>query len=95
MVSKGDRNYLISGAGGWKSIEMMDENGALLESKKFRKTEFNEIMKDQFWGPVVDIALEDAMIKKMGTTGGVDINPESYEEVREINNLLDFDENDL
>ena len=95
MVSKGDRSYLVSGNGGWKSIEMMDENGALLESKKFRKTEFNEIMEDHFWGPIVDIVLEDAMTKKMGTSDGAEINPESYEEMKELNNLLDFDESDL
>jgi len=95
MVTKGDRNYLISGTGGWKNIEMMDETGSLLESKKFRKTEFDEIMKDHFWGPIVDIVLQDAMTKKMGTSEGVDINPESYEEIKEINNLLDFDESDL
>lgn len=73
----------------------MDDTGSLLESKKFRKTEFGEIMKDHFWGPIVDIVLQDAMTKKMGTSDGVDINPDSYEEIKEINNLLDFDESDL
>jgi hypothetical protein len=53
-------------------------------------------MEDDFWGPIVDIILNDAMIKKMGTSDGVDIDPESYEEVKEVGKLLlDFDENDL
>jgi recombination protein RecA len=95
MVNRGDRSYQVSGTGGWKTIEMFDENGTIIDSKKFRKTEFDEIQRDHFWGPIVDIILEDAMIKKMGTSEGVEINPESYEEMREINNLLDFDEGDV
>ncbi len=96
MVSHEDRSYLVSGAGGWKTIQIMDQNGIEIETKKFRKTEFNEIIADKFWGPIVDIILEDAMIKKMGTSDGVDIDPESYEEVKEVGNLLlDFDESDL
>jgi recombination protein RecA len=95
MVTKGNRTYLVSGTGGWKTIEMMDENGSLLESKKFRKTEFNEIQNDHFWGPIVDIILEDAMIKKMGTNQGVEIDTESYEEMKSLNDLLEFDESDL
>lgn len=95
MVSRGERTYLISGTGGWKSIEMMDDQGKLIESKKFRKTEFNEIMSDHFWGPIVDIILEDAMIKKMGTNDGVEINTDSYEEMKSLNDMLDFDESDL
>lgn len=94
-VKNGDRTYLISGTGAWKTIEMFDENGMSLESKKFYKANFDEIINDNFWGPIVDIVLKDAMTKKMGTSEGVDINPESYEEVKEINNLLDFDESDL
>lgn len=90
-----DRSYLISGTGGWKTIEMFDENGTLIDSKKFRKTEFNELQEDHFWGPIVNLILKDAMVKKMGTSDGVDINPESYEEMKEVNNLLDFDESDI
>ena len=95
MVTDGDRCYLVAGTGGWKTISIMDESGKEIESKKFRKTEFDQIMKDKFWGPIVDIIIKDAMVKKMGTSDGVDINPESYEEIKEINNLLDFDESDL
>jgi recombination protein RecA len=96
MVTHEGRCYLVSGTGGWKTIQIMDENGVEIETKKFRKTEFNEVMEDDFWGPIVDIILKDAMIKKMGTSDGVDIDPESYEEVKEVGKLLlDFDENDL
>ena len=69
---------------------MFDENGTLLDSKKFRKTEFNEIMADDFWGPIVDIILRHAMIKKMGTSDGVDIDADSYEEIRSLADELDM-----
>jgi len=96
LVTVDGRSYLISGNGGWKTIEVLDETGSLVDSKKFRKTEFKEIQEDEYWGPIVDIVLKDAMIKKMGTSEGVDIDPESYEEVKEVGNLLlDFDESDL
>ena len=95
MVSDGDRSYQISGTGGWKTIEMFDENGSLIDSKKFRKTEFDEIMTDNFWGPIVDIVLKDAMVKKMGTSDGVEIDSDSYEEIRSLNDMLDFEESDI
>jgi len=84
------RSYHVTGTGGWKSIEMFDENGTLIDSKKFRKTEFNEIIEDNFWGPIVDIILKDAMIKKMGTSDGVDIDVESYEEMKALADELDI-----
>ena len=95
MVSYEDKCYLVSGTGGWKTIQVMDSNGIEVESKKFRKTEFDEIMKDDYWGPVVDIILNDAMVKKMGTSDGVEINPDSYEEIKSLNDILEFDESDL
>jgi protein RecA len=85
-----DRSYQVSGTGGWKTIEMFDTNGNMIDSKKFRKTEFNEIIDDDFWGPIVDIILKDAMIKKMGTSDGVDIDTESYEEMKALADELDM-----
>ena len=84
------RSYLVSGTGGWKSIEMFDENGTVIDSKKFRKTEFNEIIEDDFWGPIVEIILKNAMVKKMGTSDGVDIDTESYEEMKALADELDM-----
>ncbi len=89
-VSDGNYTYQVSGTGGWKTIESFDENGVLLNSKKFRKTEFNEIMEDEAWGPIVDVILKDAMIKKMGTSDGVDIDADSYEEIRSLADELDM-----
>jgi recombination protein RecA len=90
VVYHEDKSYQVSGTGGWKTIEMFDTNGNMLESKKFRKTEFDEIINDEAWGPVVDIILKDAMIKKMGTSDGVDIDMDSYEEMRSLADELDM-----
>ncbi len=90
IVYDDNKSYQVSGTGGWKSIEMFDENGKLIDSKKFRKTEFDEVIADDFWGPIVDIILKDAMIKKMGTSDGVDIDTESYEEMKALADELDM-----
>jgi recombination protein RecA len=90
IVTHEDKSYQVSGTGGWKTIEMFDENGTILDSRKFRKTEFNEIMTDEFWGPIVDIILKNAMVKKMGTSDGVDIDTESYEEMKALADELDM-----
>ena len=90
IVNHKDRSYQVSGTGGWKSIELFDENGIIIDSKKFRKIEFNEIIEDDFWGPIVDIILKDAMVKKMGTSAGVDIDTESYEEMKALADELDM-----
>ena len=90
IVYDDDKSYQISGTGGWKTIEIFDKNGTVVDSKKFRKTEFDEVISDEFWGPVVDIILKDAMIKKMGTSDGVDIDTESYEEMKALADELDM-----
>jgi|TARA_R110000824_G_scaffold62352_5_gene165211 recombination protein RecA len=90
IVNHKDRSYQVSGTGGWKSIELFDENGIIIDSKKFRKIEFNEIIEDDFWGPIVDIILKDAMVKKMGTSDGVDIDTDSYEEMKSLADQLDM-----
>ena len=56
----------------------------MLIEKKFRKKEFNDIMKDPEFKPYVDQLIEKAMVKVMTTTTGVDIDAESLVELQAL-----------
>ena len=85
--------YAVAGTGGWKTISMTDvSTGEVISEKKFRKTEFNEIMADEEWKDAVDILLDHALVKVMSSQEHVEIDPESYEEVKSLAEALDFDE---
>jgi recombination protein RecA len=84
--------YNITGSGGWKEISITDTlTGEVVADKKFRKTSFNEILEDEEWIEAIDILTEAAMKKKLGSIEGVDIDPESYEEVQALASELEMD----
>ena len=80
----------IGGTGAWKTIAVSNaETGEVVNEKKFYKTDFNEIMEDEFFGPYVDGLLELALVRV-----NTNVDPESYEEVRAVameleNGILD------
>jgi protein RecA len=74
----------VRGTGAWKSLVVTDTGtGEILVEKKFHKPKFNEIMNDPEYKNYVDGLLERAMIKKMNNSE-LDIDAESYEEIRSI-----------
>ena len=84
--------YNITGSGGWKEISITDTlTGEVVADKKFRKSSFNEILEDEEWIEAIDILTEAAMKKKLGSIEGVDIDPESYEEVQALASELEMD----
>ena len=83
----------VSGTGQWKKLIITDTNtGELLIEKKFRKKEFNMIMKDREFQPYIDALIEKAMVKVMSDPEFVDIDPESYEEIKALS--AEFNLND-
>ena len=100
-VVKDGIEYEIGGNGSWKSISKLDlstEPASLIDSKKFYKKDFKEIINSTEWKDAVNIILDDAMVKKMSSEEGIDINPDSYTEVSALGDMLggdDFDESDL
>ena len=65
--------------------------------KKFRKNAFNELINCKEHGKYLDMLLEKAMVKIMGDPDNMNIDVESYEEIRSIaDNLetLNFDPED-
>ena len=82
----------VSGSGTWKSLIVTDaKTGEIMVEKKFYKTEFDEVMRDPQYSPFVDALLECAMIRKMSDPNAVNIDAESYEEVRAISIDLETD----
>ena len=57
--------------------------GEIIVEKKFHKPKFNEIMTDPEYSSYVDDLLDRVMIKKM-CNDDLEIDPESYEEIRSI-----------
>ena len=73
----------VSGTGGWKNLSITDaETGELLVDKKFRKSEFNEILSDEMYSDYLEDALAAAMVKKFHADADIDL--ESLSEVEAI-----------
>ena len=85
--------YLIDGGGAWKTISISDvRTGEIIAEKKFYKVNFNEIISSAEWADAVDILTEAAMIKKLGTPEGAEIDHESFEEVQALASELGMDD---
>ncbi len=75
----------ISGTGAWKKLFVSDsKTGEVLVEKKFYKAEFGDIWKNPEYSKYIDGLLEAAMVRKMSDNESIDIDPESYEEVRAL-----------
>ena len=82
----------VSGTGGWKHMSVVEKNtGEVILEKKFRKTEFNELLNDRQYSIYLDGLIEKAMVKLLNSDEGIDINPESYEEIKALADELDVD----
>ena len=57
--------------------------GEILVEKKFHKPKFNEIMINPEYAPYIDDLLEVVMVKKFNKDD-LEINPDSYEEMRSL-----------
>ena len=80
----GGKEISVSGTGSWKCFTVTDiKTGEIIVEKKFHKPKFNEIMTDPEYSSYVDDLLDRVMIKKM-CNDDLEIDPESYEEIRSI-----------
>ena len=81
----------ISGTGAWKKLTVVNTTtGEQLVEKKFYKADFNEVWRDPEYKPLVDDLLEAAMIKKIESSD-LDLDIESYEEVRAVAMEMELD----
>ena len=88
----------VSGTGTWKQLKVIDsKTGEILHEKKFYKTAFDEVIDDDVLGVYVDQLLEKTLVRSSMSVKDMDIDAESYEEVRTIamrveDDLLDPEE---
>ena len=93
----GDNKIELSGTGAWKSLLVHNQKtGEVLVEKKFYKADFGDVWNSLEHSKYIDDLLEATMIRKMSSNESVDIDPESYEEIRSIaidseNDFLDLD----
>jgi recombination protein RecA len=86
----GDNVVKVAGTGAWKTFTVTDvKTGEIVAEKKFRKTEFNEILTNPEYSDFLDDLIEKAMVKILNTDAGIDIDPESYEEMKALADELD------
>ncbi len=78
----------IEGAGAWKTLSVKDSAGNEILTKKFHKPEFNAIMKDPKYNKWIEGMIEKVMVKTMMQAEDMDIDPESYEDVRSLADQL-------
>jgi len=78
------KEVVVSGTGSWKCITITDtKTGEILSEKKFHKPKFNEIVRSPEYAPYIDDLLEKVMIK-IFSVDNLDIDHESYEEIRSL-----------
>jgi protein RecA len=79
------KEILISGTGAWKQLRIVDaETGEVLIEKKFYKHDFESIIKDIACAHYIDALLEKAYVRQNFGSDEMDIDVESYEEIRTI-----------
>jgi len=63
----------------------------MTEGPKFRKNNFDEVMADMQYKHYIDGLIEASLIKKMSNTDAIDIDTESYEEMKSLAEEFDLD----
>jgi recombination protein RecA len=84
-----NKSISVSGMGQWRKIQIVCvKTGELLIEKKFRKKEFDEVMKNPEFKPFIDQLIERAMVKVMNSTESINIDHESLVEMESLSEKL-------
>jgi recombination protein RecA len=74
----------VEGTGAWKMIKVVNERQEIIVEKKFYKADFGDLWKDPQYKPWINGLLSKALIRTTVSAEDVDIDPESYEEMRAL-----------
>lgn len=83
-----DHQVSVEGTSAWKTIKVTNERNENIIEKKFYKADFGELWSDPQYKPWIDGLLEKALIRTSVSTGDLDIDPESYEEMRALKDQM-------
>ena len=78
------KEIALSGTGAWKTLSVTNvDTGEVMIEKKFHKPKFDEVMSNEEYNVYIDKLLERALVKTY-KVDEMDIDPESYEEMRSL-----------
>jgi recombination protein RecA len=83
-----EHQVAIEGTSAWKTMKVTNEKNENIIEKKFYKADFGDMWKDPQYKPWIDGLLEKALIRSTVSTSDLDIDPESYEEMRALKDQL-------
>lgn len=84
-MTKDGKRFSVSGNGAWKLFSVVDDaTGETITEKKFHKSSFDEVINDPEYAPYIDDLIEDCFVKRHVKPDEIDLDTESYEEVRSI-----------
>jgi len=84
----GNHQVEIEGTSAWKTMRVVNEKNENIIEKKFHKTDFGDMWKDPQYKPWIDGLLEKALIRTSVNASDLDIDPESYEEMRALKDQM-------
>jgi recombination protein RecA len=83
-----DHQVSVEGTSAWKTIKVTNEKNENIVEKKFYKADFGDLWKDPQYKPWIDGLLEKALVRTTVSTSDLDIDPESYEEMRALKDQM-------
>ena len=86
-------NHQVSfeGTSSWKTMKVINEKNESIIEKKFYKQDFGVMWADPLYKPWIDGLLEKALIRTAVSSSDLDIDPESYEEMRALRDQMTGD----
>jgi recombination protein RecA len=86
-------NHQVSfeGTSSWKTMKVINEKNESIIEKKFYKQDFGVMWADPVYKPWIDGLLEKALIRTSVSSSDLDIDPESYEEMRALRDQMTGD----
>lgn len=84
-VETGKHSIEVGGTSSWKTFIVSDrKTGEVLIEKKFYKADFNKILEDEEYKPYLDALIHGVFVRGSENPAEMEIDPDSYEEVRSI-----------
>jgi len=95
-ATAGGKSIEVSGTGAWKNfVVSCEKTGEVLVEKKFYKSDFEEVLKHPEYKDYLEDLIEQSFVKRISKIDDLDIDAESYEEVRAISSELEETLSDL
>jgi len=86
----GDVLIQVGGTGAWKELVVSNAiTGEVIIEKKFYKSEFDTVLEDPQYEPYLEDLIEAAFVKSSTSSSSINIDTDSYVEVKAVSDLLE------